>query len=291
VGEAYQSNRKRKANKRRYDVALSTEGAEIRLPSLPSLALGWRLLSAILVAALGFAVYTILYSPMFQINEIETEGLRRLTIQDINAVVDVLGSSILYVDPSEMQEELLRAFPDLQSLSVQVGVPAKLTLNAIERQAVLAWEDDGKLLWIDANGVVFPPRGDSGPLGKVIASSLPTVANPAEETLADETSAAPPEDLGGTEAAVQMVPVDLVVAILAMVEQAPPNTPIVYDEQHGLGWQDNLGWTVFFGKDTGDMSMKLQVYKVLAKRLKKQDPRPTLVSVEYLHAPYYRVEQ
>jgi hypothetical protein len=229
---------------------------------------------------------------MLQVVDIEAEGLRRLTIQDINAVVDVLGSSILYINPEEMQAELMAAFPDLERITVQVSVPANVTVKAIEREPVLAWENDGKILWIDANGVVFPPRGDSGPQGKVMAQNLPSVAKPDEEALAVETSLIESStEPGGLEASVEMVPVEFVNAILAMVEQAPPNTPIVYDDQHGLGWQDSLGWTVFFGKEPQDMDMKLKMYKVLAKRLKKQDPRPTLVSVEYLHAPYFRVEQ
>jgi hypothetical protein len=60
---------------------------------------------------------------------------------------------------------------------------------------------------------------------------------------------------------------------------------------HGLGWNDGFGWVVFFGKDTEEMDQKLKVYRVLAKRLKKENPRPELISVEYLHAPYYRLER
>jgi hypothetical protein len=177
-----------------------------------------------------------------------------------------------------MQEELLAAFPDLESITVKVGVPANVSVIGIERQPVLAWEKDGKTVWIDSAGTVFPPRGDDGPQAKVVAASLPTVAQPEEET-------------ASVASVVERLPVDLVTAVLAMAEQAPDNTPIVYDDGHGLGWQDSLGWVVFFGKDIQDMEMKLHVYKILAKRLKKQNPRPELVSVEYLHAPYYRLER
>ena len=48
---------KNKRVKRRYDVALSTPGAEIRLPSLPRFQVGWRILSAILVGLLGYMLY------------------------------------------------------------------------------------------------------------------------------------------------------------------------------------------------------------------------------------------
>lgn len=275
---AVQPRQRGVGTKRRYDLALSTEGAEIRLPALPSLALGWRLLSGLLVAALGFALYNLLYSPIFQVADVQVEGLRRLTKQDLNAVADILFKSVLFVDPAEVQTELLTAFPDLESVTVTVGIPAKVTITAQERRPVLAWDRGGTILWVDASGVTFPPRGENSPAVRLVAESLPTL--PPEN---EEGSAALPRS--------EQLPADLVSAVLAMAEMAPENTPIIYDSLHGLGWQDALGWQVYFGMDTEEMDEKLNVYRVLAKRLKKQDPRPQFVSVEYLHAPYYRLER
>jgi len=275
---AVQTHHRGKGAKRRYDVALSTEGAEIRLPALPSLALGWRLLSGILVAILGFALYSLFYSPLFQVGDIQVEGLRRLTKQDLNTVADILYKSVLFVDPEEVQTALLAAFPDLESVEVDVGVPAKVTMTTRERRPVLVWDRGGAILWVDASGFTFPPRGEDGPVVRVVAESLPTLPPSDEEG---------PAALSRTE----VLPVDLVEAVLAMAEMAPENTPIIYDRDHGLGWQDALGWQVFFGMDTKEMDEKLNVYRVLAKRLKKQEPRPQFVSVEYLHAPYYRLER
>jgi hypothetical protein len=39
------------------------------------------------------------------------------------------------------------------------------------------------------------------------------------------------------------------------------------------------------------MAMKLQVYKEIVRRLKKDDVRPEFISVEYVHAPYYRLDR
>jgi hypothetical protein len=275
---AVQPRRTGKGTKRRYDLALSTEGAEIRLPALPSLALGWRLLSGMLVAILGFALYNLLYSPIFQVADIQVEGLRRLSKQDLNAVADILSKSILFVDPAEVEAGLLAAFPDLESVTVKVGIPAKVTIAAQERRPVLTWDRGGSSLWVDASGVTFPPRGENGPVVRVVAETLPTLS-PANE----EGTAALPRS--------EKIPADLVAAVVAMAEMAPENTPIIFDPVHGLGWEDANGWQVFFGLDTQDMSEKLNVYRVLAKRLKKLAPRPQFVSVEYLHAPYYRLER
>ena len=83
---------------------------------------------------------------------------------------------------------------------------------------------------------------------------------------------------------------DLVKAVLVLSKQAPKNTALVYDAQHGLGWKDARGWEVYFG-DAQDVTMKLRVYKAIINQLMADDTQPTLVSVEYVHAPYYRLEK
>ena len=64
----------------------------------------------------------------------------------------------------------------------------------------------------------------------------------------------------------------------------------MYTAGHGLGWKDPRGWEVYFGMNLKDMEMKLRVYKTLVKRLGKEKIQPQLISVEYVHAPYYRLE-
>jgi hypothetical protein len=66
---------------------------------------------------------------------------------------------------------------------------------------------------------------------------------------------------------------------------------ILYDQEHGLGWNDPEGWQVYFGQDNGDIEMKLVVYKSLVEKLTQEGIFPTMISVDYVHAPYYRVEQ
>jgi len=87
------------------------------------------------------------------------------------------------------------------------------------------------------------------------------------------------------------LPADLVQAILTLGSQVPAETQLVYDAQHGLGWQDQSGWEVYFGLNTGEMEQKLLVYQGVADYLSSQGLQPELVSVAYTHAPYYRMER
>ena len=50
------------------------------------------------------------------------------------------------------------------------------------------------------------------------------------------------------------------------------------------------GWIVYLG-DVQDFDMKLHVYQELIDHLKEANTRPALISVEYVHAPYYLLEE
>jgi hypothetical protein len=271
--------RKGKNNRRRFDIALNSQGAEMRLPSIPSLGVGWRMLSALLIGALGFAIYSLWYSPIFTIDKIDVSGMVRLTNAEINSVVDVVGKSIILVNPARLESELQEAFPGLVNISVETEVPNKVKISFVERQPVLAWQQDGQTYWIDDSGYAYAPHGDGGPRITVQGSELLSTAPVLGETLGEGKF----ED--------QYLPDGLVKTILAVSREVPENTPILYDHQHGIGWTDPRGWQVYFGSTDEDINLKLKVYEKIYRRLKKAGIIPALISVEHLHAPYYRLER
>ena len=62
----------------------------------------------------------------------------------------------------------------------------------------------------------------------------------------------------------------MVSAILMMDKQAPEGAKIIYEELHGLGWQDTRGWYVYFG-DVNDIDMKAKIYTVILNRLQETE--------------------
>ena len=279
LASVYVPDRRRgKQAKRRYDVALSTPGAEVRLPSLPRLTIGWRLLSGLLVVGLASLIYLAWTDPAFQVKAIQVKGLQRLDNQEITAVAGVVGEQIFLVQPEKIQQALQASFPELASVAVAIKIPTKVEVEVVERQPMLVWVQNEQTLWVDASGMAFPPRGDDDPSVRVEAVNWPAPST-------GESDA----ELGN--AATQLLSVDMVNAILRVKEEAPKKTPLVYDSQHGLGWKDSRGWEVFFGTDVEEIDMKLYVYKAIVKRLKKDQIRPELISVEFVHAPFYRLER
>lgn len=263
--------------KRRYDVSLNVPGAEMRLPSLPQISVDLRLLSGILFVALAALLYQLWNSPTFRVEDATVMGLQRINSRDVNTILDVEGKSIFAIDPQALEQAAMEAFPEFASVKVEVSLPRRVDVTVEERIPIITWHQEGRTVLVDANGVAFPQRelGGATPAVVVEAFSSPPVVQQAA-TLEINAS--------------QFMPVDMVSAILSMSAQAPKDTSLVYDAKHGLGWKDPRGWDAYFG-DVKDIDMKLRVYNALLEKLKKDDVQPVMISLEYVHAPYYRLEK
>lgn len=262
------------ASKRRFDIALNIPGAEVRLPAMPVMRFGWRFASGALALLLGFILYQLWNSPNFQVEGAEIIGLQRLSPADVNIVLGVSGESVFNLQASAIRQNLAEAYPDLKNVSVEIGLPAKVVVQVEERQPVLSWVNGNDTLWVDAEGVAFPPHGDAGPLVRV-EGSLPTVKE---------------GDAGGLLRDVLRLDPALVATLVETGKHAPLGAALVFDNAHGLGWYEQE-WIVFLGSDLSDMEQKLIVYEGIVARLSELNIHPRLISVEYVHAPYYRMER
>lgn len=276
--------------RRRYDVALSSPGAEIRLPSIPRLNLGWRLLSFVLVAGLVVVLYQLWTAPQFQVQAAEVSGLQRLSEQDINSVLDLNGQPIFALDAAVLAQKLETAFPEFEQVSVEVGLPNSIQVEVNERVPVLIWNQDGRPELVDRTGMAFPARR-SGTLNidiRVEALDAPPSLEPEAEVM----------DMAGEQAAQRtqllrahrLLTPEMVSAALALSGRLPEGAVLSFDNQRGFGWQDPAGWQVNFGQPQ-DVESKLIVYQAIVEELQQQGVVPELISVEFVHAPYYRLAQ
>lgn len=266
------SRQRRSTARRRYDIALNVPGAEMRLPALPAIRPGWRSLSFLLVALLAFSLYTLWNSDQYFIQEIRIEGLQHLTTQDINSLVNITGASIFTVDTNLLAEELVAAFPELYNVDIKVGLPSDVLITVEERQPVLVWTQDGRTVWVDADGIAFPPRESEPPALVVKAEGIRT------------------SHFHDGENPNQLLNAEIVQTLLSMQQYLPEGEMLVFNEDHGLGWRERR-WEVYLGMDVSNIEGKLQMYDAIVEHLKDTQVRPALISIEHIHAPYYRMEQ
>jgi cell division protein FtsQ len=288
------SSRVRKTHtpKRRIDVPLRVPGAEVRLPALPMVHLGWRAVSLFMVLMMSASLILMWKAPVFQVSNVEAEGLKRLTVADLNVVMGAFGKSVFALNPKTLRAALGDAFPEFSKISVRIGLPANVKVVVTERQPIISWTQNNVETWVDAEGVSFPVRGipDTALIQVEGYGTPPTEMSTAigNEVQANVNSL--PMPTTANKPGLKLSP-ELVSSILTLGAKMPEGTVLVYDSEHGLGWNDPNGWDVFFGNEDQDMQMKLDVYQALVERLKNEGIQPALISVEYVHAPYYRMER
>ena len=256
-----------------YDIAFSLGSTKIHAPALNIPQLGPRWVSAGMTLILGFMLLTLWTASPFIVKGAEVAGNQRIGATEINAVLGMVGEPIFKAVPAQIEANLHTAYSDLASIKVKVGFPNHITVAVVERMPVLAWYQNGVVTWIDANGVAFTPRGEVPGLIQVAATGAPTkIPLDTSHPIYDQKFISP----------------EIVRAMSVLAKDIPAGMPMTYDPLYGMGWQDPRGWNVYFGQDAKDISMKKNVYQAIVDTLLLQGVQPTLISVEYLNAPFYK---
>ena len=273
-------------NRSRVYMPTGTPGSEVRLPALPQLRLSWRLLSGLIAVGMLVLLFMMGTSTAFAVDQVNLSGGIRVPAEEISQKLDLQGESIISVIPSEIENQILEAFPDIKAVDVKVQMPAGVEIVIQERIPALLWLKNEEIVyWIDQDGYAFTVRGEATLPIRVYANSEPPhplgwVA-PELQLVANETE---------TAAVLPLVDPAFVITVQKLNGIKPPESPMLYDEENGLGWVDPHGWQVFFGDDDENIDMKLLEYARVVETILDRNLQPVLISMEFLHAPYYRLE-
>lgn len=268
-------------------VPLNKKGVEIQLPVLPRLNLGWRAISgAVFLLSLAVIISFTSLEP-FKVSGIKLKGANRLTNQVIFSEIDLSKTSIIKIVPDELQAFIERRFPSLKSVSVSIGLPATVNLEVIEREPIILWHQDNAEYWIDADGIMFPVFGEAHSV--VLVESSVNPPPPLNENISEEEIASENTQQLFEPTFFNTMP-EFVQAVIALNDYIPAETTLQYSASFGLGWRDPKGWLVYFGKDSTDIVEKLAQYQTIIEVLEQRSIYPALISLEFLRAPYYRLE-
>lgn len=258
---------------------------------------GWRLLSLALVGFLSYALLTAWRSPQYRVTGLQVSGLQRLNEADVQAIVDVVGKHIFEVQPEEISSAVAKAFPELRDIQVGISLPAKVTITVVERQPMFAWQMDDSLIWIDTEGYLIPARGTAPQMLTILADSLPTYQlesdldeEGAVKVIQDKSINKPGLSDMAFFAQTKHMDSTLLVGVLQLNAWMPAEPALLYQEIRGLGWEDARGWDVFVGRKLESINDKMLMYETIVRNLEEQGISPSVVSVEFLYAPYYRVD-
>lgn len=288
--------------RRRYERGVpGTPGASITLPQLPQIQFTWRTVSFFIVLFLSIGLYGLLTSATFRVEGVQVDGLKRIKPHDLLAVLGVDGKAAFLLNPGQLQETLLKNFPEFEKASVTLEFPAQVAVSVTERKPVLILQQSGRTDLLDAEGVAFPLRSDESGLELPILQAEDPLPGALVQVTITETQKLDKEEgmlLPGldpsplqesaTNGLIKVSP-ELVKSIFTLFDYAPQGEPLIYTAKHGFGWKDSSDLIVYFG-DASDLEMKLKIYQAILQRVDEEGVRPEMISVEWVDAPYYRLE-
>lgn len=296
VGSSYNTAVRRQPAKtqprRKVIYRVGANGVETRLPAIPIVKFSWRWISGLLAIVLLVSVLVLGTSDAFKVGNIEAAGLQRVTLSDLQSVVMANTGSIFTLNREKVLDAVSAAFPELKNIDMEVSLPNSIKILAQERQPILAWKTGKDVIWVDAEGVVMPVRGDAGSILTVKAFGTPPVMVPASSTDSDEE---PAEETATDEpAAAAAGPAyfhpQILSAAIQLSAVMPKGATLVYDPAAGMGWRDPGGWRVYFGNDLSNIEFKKVEYQTIMDELTKRGIKPTMVSIENEDAPYFRID-
>lgn len=269
--------------RRQYAFSVGTSGVEMLTPAIPVFNPGWRLLSAVLTVLSACVLILITNLNDFRVQQPVLFGFERVTAADIENVLLLSGEPIYAINPDEIAIQLQNTFPELTNIHIRANFPSNVIITASERQPVIAWEQGDGASWIDAEGYVFAPRGEAAIALTIMSEDAPPLQQNSNEAggVKDEENPIPP----------QRVKTDVMQAAQKLSEQLGTGAVIVYSADQGLGWSDPRGWKVFIGSSLNNIDAKVKVYRTLVDKVLAQGVQPVVFNVEFLDAPYYRLEQ
>ena len=265
---------------------------------------GWRLVSLIFVAGFAFGIYTLWNAPQFLISNISVQGLQRISEEQVLQEIQIDGLRIFEIDRNAIKTVLQRAFPEMWDISIHLIMPNQVTILLIERQPMIAWDYGEIKMWIDAEGYLIPARTEGLEVLTIKADALPAYVlamnNPKESNVEDDEVIQniiydKPVIKGDLQESLffafqkQITP-NLLTAILQLNAWMPEEKELLYEAMRGVGWKDVRGWNVFIGSKLESINDKMVMYETIIRQLDKEGIKPAMVSVEFLHAPFYRTE-
>jgi hypothetical protein len=257
---------KKRRLKRRNEIVLpSSMGGGVRLPAMPEINVGARLLTAPLLIVLLWAGYMMLYGGTFQVGQADVLGAVFMNEALVRSIAQVDDSPVFSVDPVEIAAQL-EAYPEIANAEVSVEWPNRVVIQLDEREPVVAWDDGGRKWWLSDDGVAFLER-----------EAMPGMV----EIVADEPVLQIQED-----PLAQVINPEILRSARQLGLLLPDAGILRFDRDHGLVLEDARGWTVYFGAE-GDMAEKVRVYITIGEWLQTQALQPSMVSVVDPGSPYY----
>lgn len=243
-----------------------TTAPEIKLSLKPVVGFwqdhGGKTLGVLLLLVLGWLTYQLFAVETFYVYEATVVGNQLVPAEEIYQNSGLEGMSIFWINPAQI-EATLASLPNIKEARVHCELPNQVTVNVVERQPQVVWQQGEKRYWIDAEGNVLSARGDL-PEATVIVDLGERPVQPGDRV--------DPQVIAGAQKLRSLL---------------PEVTAVQYASHTGISLQSEQGWPIYLGQGE-DMEQKVAIMKAMLQEIAAKDIHPQFIDLRFKGSPYYK---
>lgn len=224
---------------------------------------GARIVGLAALVLLGWALYSVFSNPAFFIYNADVSGNVAISTREIYTASGVHAQSVFWINPAETVEKIL-SLPNIKSASVAVTLPARVSIEVVERRPQLLWQTGDAIWWVDEEGTIVPSKSNVENMLKIID-----------------------DDRQPMEAGLQINP-QLIKGAQSLRLLAPELSVMRHTRALGLIVATPEGWPVYLG-DGSQIRAKMVVLSTLLPTLREKETPPAYIDLRNPLRPVYRL--
>ncbi len=223
---------------------------------------GGKALGFLLLLGLGWLTYHLFATEAFYVYGATVMGNQLVPAEEIYRNSGLEGMSIFWIDPTQVEAALV-SLPNIREARVYCGLPNRVTIEVVERQPQVIWQQGEKRYWIDAEGTVLPALGE-------LAEA--TVIVDLEERPIQPGDRVDPQVIAGAQKLCSLL---------------PGLTTVQYAPHTGISFQSEQGWPIYMGQGE-DVEQKVAIMKALLQEIAAKGIQPQFIDLRFKGSPYYK---
>ena len=223
---------------------------------------GGKALGFLLLLALGWLTYELFATDAFYVYAARVVGNQLVPAEEVYQNSGLEGMSIFWITPAQV-EATIASLPNIKEARVHCGLPNRVTIEVVERQPQVIWQQGEKRYWIDEEGAVLQARGD-----------LPeaTVIVDLDERLVQPGDRVDPQVIAGAQKLRSLL---------------PGLTTVQYASHTGISFQSEQGWPIYLGQGE-DIEQKVAIMKAMLQEIAAKGIHPQFIDLRFKGSPYYK---
>ena len=223
---------------------------------------GGKVLGGLLLLALGWLAYQLFATDAFYVYEAGVVGNQLVPAEEIYQNSGLEGMSIFWINPAQIEATIV-SLPNIKEARVHCGLPDRVTIEVVERQPQVIWQQGEKRYWIDEEGAVLPARGDL-PEATVIVDLDERPVQPGDRV--------DPQVIAGAQKLRSLL---------------PELTTVQYASRTGISFRSEQGWPIYLGQGE-DIEQKVAIMKAMLQEIAAKGVQPQFIDLRFKGSPYYK---